>query len=449
MALPGLHSLFWKLALLLVTFTLLLISLSWFWSQRVELHTSYLSSSAKQQLQAYADEAEQAWRAGGPPGAERFLQALAAREASEALLLDKQLQPLGSQPLSDAQRERLTFMRQLDWPMSRRSSTLPYIDIPFTDKAGHLVIQLPERFRPWAYRGPLLLLTRALLPGVLALLFCVGLYWVLIAPLVRLREQANALHADDLSARAGVVAQRRDELGELARAFDHMAERLQGTVALQRQLLRDVSHELRTPLSRLRVASESGLDSVQLSQRVLHEVQLMQQLVGDTLELAWLDTERPRLAPEPVQLAALWDVLRENACFESAWSAQRLVYAVEADCWLYCNLNALAQALENILRNAIRFSPTGGVVRLAGRREGADWHLWLEDQGPGVAAQHLQRIFLPFSRLDGARPGDGGFGLGLSIARSAVTGQGGRIVAENAEPGLRMHLYLPALPAEA
>jgi two-component system sensor histidine kinase PfeS len=444
MSLPGLHSLFWKLAALLVTFTLLLISLSWFWSQRVELHTSYLSAPAKQQLQAYADAAEQAWLEGGAAGVDEFLQELREREVSEALLLDTELQALGSQTLTAQQRERLTFMRQLDWPMSRRSAELPYIDIPFANGEGHLVIQLPERFRPWEYRQPLLWLTRALLPAMLALLFCMGLYRVLIAPLVRLREQANALHCDDLSARAGAVARRHDELGELGRAFDHMAERLQGTVELQRQLLRDLSHELRTPLSRLRVAAEGGLQDQSLTQRVMHEVQLMQQLVGDTLELAWLDTERPRLVREQVDLAALWDMLCERVCFESGWTPERLVYAVAPGCHLSCNLNALARALENILRNAIRYSPEAGLIRLSGKAQAGEWHLWLEDQGPGVPEQQLAQIFLPFTRLNGARPGDGGFGLGLSIARSAIDGQGGRIYAENAHPGLRIHLHLPS-----
>ena len=444
MALPGLHSLFWKLAALLVTFTLLLISLSWFWSQRVELHTSYLSQPAKQQLQAYTDAAEQA-ALEGADAVDRFLQRLREHEASEALLLDNELRPLGSQALTPQQRERLTFMRQLDWPMSRRSAELPYIDMPFASGEGHLVIQLPERFRPWEYRQPLLWVTRGLLPGMLALLFCVGLYRVLIAPLVRLREQANALHCDDLSARAGAVARRHDELGELGRAFDHMAERLQGTVELQRQLLRDLSHELRTPLSRLRVAVEGGLQGQSLTQRVVDEVQLMQQLVGDTLELAWLDTERPRLAHQPVDLEALWDMLCERACFENAWGPERLVYAVAPDCHLSCNLNALARALENILRNAIRYSPEAGLVRLCGKAQAGQWHLWLEDQGPGVPQRQLEQIFLPFTRLNGARPGDGGFGLGLSIARSAINGQGGRIYAENADPGLRIHLYLPAV----
>ncbi|MNG17554.1 Sensor protein PfeS [compost metagenome] len=107
------------------------------------------------------------------------------------------------------------------------------------------------------------------------------------------------------------------------------------------------------------------------------------------------------------------------------------------------NLNSLAQALENILRNAIRHSPGTGVIRLGGRRQGDHWLLWLEDQGGGIAEADLERIFAPFTRLDGSRPGDGGFGLGLSIARNAIVRQGGRLWAQNTGQGLRLNMQLP------
>ena len=100
--------------------------------------------------------------------------------------------------------------------------------------------------------------------------------------------------------------------------------------------------------------------------------------------------------------------------------------------------------MENILRNAIRHSPPDGTVSLSGQREGDQWHLWIDDQGGGVAPEELERIFAPFIRLDGSRPGDGGFGLGLSIARNALRLQGGSLWAENVGQGLRVHLRLPA-----
>jgi two-component system sensor histidine kinase PfeS len=355
------------------------------------------------------------------------------------------LQSLSSDPLNEQEIQHLTFLRGLDWPIHKQNR--PWLRIPFPKEpsAGSLVIELPERFLPGKYRLFWRVITNGVIPGLFTLLLCVGLYRLLVVPLNNLREQANAWRADQLNVRlSSGITQRPDELGELARAFDSMSERLQSTVALQQQLLRDLSHELRTPLSRLRVASESEQGLVQLRERIGREVDGMQRLVEDTLQLAWLDTDRTPLPEEAIQIQALWEMLTDNACYESGWPSLQLQCSVEASCWVRGNLNTLAQALENILRNAIRHSPAGGVVRLDGRRDGDFWHLWLEDQGGGVAEGDLERIFSPFTRLDGSRPGDGGFGLGLSIARNAVQRQGGSIWAENSGAGLRLNLRLVA-----
>ena len=194
----------------------------------------------------------------------------------------------------------------------------------------------------------------------------------------------------------------------------------------------------------MRVACDGETDEQRLRERLSREIDGMQRLVEDTLQLAWLDAERSPVAKEAIQIQALWDMLAENASYESHWPLTQLHCAVDANCWVQGNLNGLAQALENLLRNAIRHSPAHGRVTLQGRREGASWHLWLEDEGGGVAETDLERIFDPFTRLDGSRPGDGGFGLGLSIARNALVRQGGALWAQNTAQGLRLNMRLPA-----
>jgi len=443
--LPGRHSLFWKLAFLLVAFCLLMIWLSWSWGRYMEERNQFLSDEARGTLSRYASQAEQAWQHGGRSGVDDWLQSMELREASWVGVIGGNLQSLSSDPLNEQEIQHLTFLRGLDWPIHKKNR--PWLRIPFPKEpsAGSLVIELPERFLPGKYRLFWRVITNGVIPGLFTLLLCVGLYRLLVVPLNNLREQANAWRADQLNVRlSSGITQRPDELGELARAFDSMSERLQSTVALQQQLLRDLSHELRTPLSRLRVASESEQSLLQLRERIGREVDGMQRLVEDTLQLAWLDTDRTPLPDEAIQIQALWEMLTDNACYESGWPSLQLQCSVEASCWVRGNLNTLAQALENILRNAIRHSPAGGIVRLDGRRDGDFWHLWLEDQGGGVAEGDLERIFSPFTRLDGSRPGDGGFGLGLSIARNAVQRQGGRIWAENAGTGLRLNLRLLA-----
>ncbi|CRM53762.1 Sensor protein PfeS [Pseudomonas sp. 24 E 1] len=116
------------------------------------------------------------------------------------------------------------------------------------------------------------------------------------------------------------------------------------------------------------MARDSEQDLAQLRERLGREIDAMQRLVEDSLQLAWLDTERAPLPQEDIQLQALWDMLRENACFESDWPASRLPCLLGTECWVRGNLNALAQALENILRNAIRHSPFA-----CGRRGQPGW----------------------------------------------------------------------------
>ncbi|WP_277372076.1 sensor histidine kinase [Pseudomonas sp. AA-38] len=445
MRLPHRHSLLWRLTGALALFCLLLASLYVDLGRLLLEASSYLTPSTRQVLRGYAQQAETAWRQDGTPGVDAFLQRLQAQESVWAVVVDADKASLSSTPLTQEERQRLDFVRSLDFSVGRPGGT-PAFHIPFSDGQGRLVLELPRHLDPRRYSDLWNLLLQRVLPALLAVLFGLVLYRVLIAPLASLQRQAAALSAGDLSARLGSrMKRRRDELGELARTFDHMAERLEGTVAFQRQLLRDLSHELRTPLARLRVAGEGEQDAEALRQRLAREVQEMEKLVGDALELVWLDTERPSLPLEEVDVVRLWDVLRENAGFETGWPVERMPCDLPADCRVLGHLNGLAQALENILRNAIRHSPPGGVVRLAGRREGGQWLLWIEDQGPGVAEGELETIFRPFTRLSAARPGGDGFGLGLAIARSMIATQGGELWAENAAPGLRLRLRLQSV----
>ena len=141
-------------------------------------------------------------------------------------------------------------------------------------------------------------------------------------------------------------------------------------------------------------------------------------------------------------VASVWEALAQDAHFETGWPLDRLVCELDSRCQLHVHLNSFAQALENILRNAIRHSPEQGVIRLSGLREGDCWWLVIEDQGPGVAKDDLERIFEAYLRLDGTV--GTGFGLGLSIARRAIELQGGELWATQGSQGLRMNLRLPA-----
>lgn len=439
---PGRHSIFWRLVVLVAGFCLAMIWAADYIGKQIDHRTSYLSEDARTILEDYAVEAGAALRQ-GPQVLARWLTELRRKEDSWAVVVDHNLHPQGSQRLSDDERQLLTFVRHHDWPMSRRGERLPLISVPLGETGDQLIMRLPERLRPWRNHTVLTLLAVYLLPVVLSVLFCWLLYSLLISPLERLRRQANALRGNELDTLIPPsIARRRDELGELGRSLEYLTQRLRDVIAQQQQLLRDLSHELRTPLSRLRVACESELQGEELRDRVEREVGSMQQLAHNTLELAWLDSEQPRFECQPVDIEALWEVLCEDACFESGWPRERIRSELPEGCQVLGNLNALAQAMENVLRNAIRHSPEQGIVCLTARRSEGWWSLSIEDQGSGVAENDLQVIFRPFSRLSAARPGGDGFGLGLAIAHGMVRMQGGRIWAENGHKGLRVTIRL-------
>lgn len=325
--LPGKHSLFWKLACLLIAFCLLMIWLSWSWGRYMEEQNAYVAEESREILRGYAAGAELAWSTQGRAGVDAWLALMAKRESTWIGVIGNDLQSLSSTPLSDKESQRLTFLRGLEWPVSRHVKGLPWMKIPFPvdPGAGSLVIELPQRFMPGRYQLFWRVVTNGVIPGLFTLLLCIGLYRLLIMPLNQLREQANAWRADQLNTRMSREAtSRQDELGELGRAFDHMSERLQGTVVLQQQLLRDMSHELRTPLSRLRVACDSEQDLTQLRERLGREIDAMQRLVEDSLQLAWLDSERTPLPNEDIQLPALWDMLRKTPALKV--TGRRRVY---------------------------------------------------------------------------------------------------------------------------
>ncbi|WP_312935883.1 sensor histidine kinase [Pseudomonas sp.] len=438
------HPLLWKLAGLQVSFCLLLVWLIWTWGLSVERSTYFLSLADRDYLARYAQQAEQAWQRGGAAGIEAWRRQVEHTEQTWVAVIGPQLQSLGPTPLTAEQASHLTFMRKLDWPMSRRlRDELPYVSIEFAEhpEQGRVVMQLPERLLPTGLTAWTHVITHGVAPALLALLMGLALYRHLVVPLNRLRDRADALRADELDSPALPFVQRRDELGELAQAFEHMAVRLRQSLEQQRLLLRTLSHELRTPLARLRIAHDSHLPAQQLRERLDREIADMQTLLENTLDLAWLDTEQPSLSTEPVLLVSVWEALCEDLCFESGWERARLPCTLGAECRVQAHLDSLAQALENLMRNAIRHSPAGGTVSLNGWREGDHWHLRVSDQGPGVPEADLERIFIPYQRLENS---GAGFGLGLPIARRAIELQGGRLWASNDGPGLSLHLTLPA-----
>ena len=301
------------------------------------------------------------------------------------------------------------------------------------------------------------------LPGLAILiissgLVCYFLSWYLTKPIVRLRAATRQLAAGDLTARTGAPAsKRRDEVACLMRDFDAMAERLETLVNAQARLLNDISHELRSPLARLSVAlglarQRSGIESADMLDRIELEASRLNELIGRILTLARLEDGEQGVPPTPVSLAELVASVAEDAEFE-AQARHCHVHAVIPDGnWeVRGNASLLHSAVENVVRNAIRYTHerTSVEVELV-REEGANGPeavIKVSDSGPGVPPEALEKLFQPFYRLDDARGRlTGGVGLGLAITERAVRFHGGRVSAHNrAEGGLRVEIRLPLI----
>jgi signal transduction histidine kinase len=242
---------------------------------------------------------------------------------------------------------------------------------------------------------------------------------------------------------------RQDDLALLAADFDTMAERVQTLLETKQQLLRDVSHELRSPLTRLQLAlslarRQDGGTERQLA-RIACEADRLEQLIARTLKLVRLERPVNALQGVTVDVGGLLQTIAQDVAIEA--EARNCTVSVQADRGLEVtgDPELLRSAFENVIRNAVRYGPSGSVVAVsAARGEGIE--VAVRDRGPGVPEKDLKLIFEPFYRVDAARDrAGGGEGLGLAIAARAIGVHGGTIEARNlAEGGLEVTMRLPA-----
>jgi two-component system sensor histidine kinase CpxA len=289
-------------------------------------------------------------------------------------------------------------------------------------------------------------------------LVCYLLAWYLTMPIVRLRAAARQLAAGDLTARSGSPAsQRGDEVAGLVRDFDAMAERLEILVKAQSRLLNDISHELRSPLARLNVAlglarQRAGVESTDMLDRIELEASRLNELIGRILTLARLEDGEQGVPQTPVPLGELVASVAEDAEFEAQERRCHVHTSIPDGDWGVRGKDSLLHsAVENVVRNAIRYTAEGTSVEIALSNEecagGREAVLRVSDSGPGVPADALEKMFEPFYRLDDARGRlTGGVGLGLAITERAVRFHGGKVAAFNrAEGGLRVEIRLPLI----
>ena len=314
----------------------------------------------------------------------------------------------------------------------------------------------PRLGEPGSFAFGLRMITRSFLPVLLVGgLFCYWLAKYLSTPIVQLRGATHELSAGNLGARVDQkLLKRRDELGYLGRDFNVMAGRIESLMVAQRRLLADISHELRSPLARQGVAlglarRNAGPQATPALDRIEREAGRINEMIGQLLTLSRVESGAERLQNEKVDLAALVKEVADDADFE-ARGRERSVRIVKSESLMIRGVFELVRsAIENVVRNAVRYTEAGTQVEVALMSETVNRDrfavITVRDHGKGVPEESIKEIFRPFYRVEDDRDRKtGGTGLGLSIAARAVHLHQGTIKASNAsDGGLIVEIRLP------
>ncbi len=445
------------------------IFLSFWLAQALFLVLATLVTLAIRQRAESAWEAEQAqilsqavqtYETGGQAALAQYLDQVRQSQGVRAYLLDENDQELSGRRSRDwakdgeHRRPRSSRGGFLGWMAARPQRQ------SITSASGHryTLVMFPPPHGPFGDLGihGLGIFIAILSSG----LVCYLLARYLTSPVVRLRAATQKLAAGDLTARAGVPPPgRHDEIAELVRDFDTMADRLETSVKAQARLLNDISHELRSPLARLNVAlglsrQRSGPEAQSALERIELEANRLNELIGRLLTIARLESGDQAMKRVPIRLQELIREIAQDADFEAQSRKCRVDVTKVDDCMVIGDPSLLRSAIENVVRNAIQYTREGTDVQIGLECRqgtyGTEAVIKISDSGPGVPAEALDKLFRPFYRIDDARGRQtGGVGLGLAIAERAVRLHGGTIQASNrSEGGLMIEIRLPALPAK-
>jgi two-component system sensor histidine kinase CpxA len=407
-----------------------------------------------------ASQAAQAYERGGEPELHKYLSEMERAIRDRAYFFDDQGKELSGRRPPEWARELAQGAKTKSgfwgWLASDRRISQAIVG----PSGQHYMLVLERPVAPHIFFVP----NRTPGMGILLAILTSGLVCFLLAryvtaPVVRLRAATHRLAAGDLTARAGALRTgRRDELAELVRDFDSMAERIENLVNAQSRLLNDISHELRSPLARLSVAlglarQRTGPEATATLDRIEREANRLNELIGRLLMLARLEGGESGTDKIRVRLDHLLRDVAEDAGFEAQGRNCRVTCPSVDSCEVLGNPALLRSAIENVVRNALRYTGEGTEVEVRldciEQANGSEAVIRVMDNGPGVPEESLDKMFQPFYRIADARERQtGGVGLGLSITERAVRLHGGSVRAMNRPGGgLMVEMRIPSLMA--
>lgn len=449
-------NLFFKIFLWFLAAIALMIGTMLFlnWTVQTEPVVSRWRLSVRSQTNIYAETAVQVFKSEGESGLNELLARIRKHESiGEVDLIGDKGHNYLSEGVNAANytdfvaramaSDSVEIENQPETALSARKLTL-------SDGSQYVLIVRWERPRmiPFFGESPL----RYARYGALlfaALLLCWALARYLSSPIGKLRRATQRLADGDLSARvAGEVGNRLDEISALAKDFDVMAERIESLIDSQKRLSRDISHELRSPLSRLNVALEIAKkkatpDSAPQLERIENESHRLNEMISRLLTLSKLETGARDFERHELNLRSLVEQVVSDAEFE-AGAKGRSVKLVSADeCRVVGSEGLIQSAVENVLRNAVKYTREGTEVKVWVERQNGNANVKIMDHGGGVPDDELANLFRPFYRVGEARDrGSGGTGLGLAIAEQAIRAHEGTISAKNEADGLIVEISL-------
>ena len=381
------------------------------------------------------DNAQIALEEGGPSRLERMLTRLNKTFSARHFLIDD----AGFDLVDGSDRSSFLHMAAtFPEPPIQHGEKIFIVSIP--TQGSRLLVELQAPGNP-----------ASLLPFYLWIFLLIAVFGYALAaylgrPLRNLTKTVERFGNGELNARTSST--RNDEIGELARAFDRMAERTESLMTAQRRLLQDVSHELRSPLARLSLAirlartQEDGRNSLD---RVTKDVDRLTTLVNELLALTEAEGDTVVRNRKSIHLHELLELISQENALEADAKQCRFQIELRNRVTVEADPELLRRSIENILRNALRHSPIHRTIEMMLDRKENDVILTVRDFGPGVDDDSLTQIFEPFYRVETDRNrSSGGVGLGLAIARRAISLHGGHISAANAHPGLLVTIQLPA-----
>ncbi len=301
-------------------------------------------------------------------------------------------------------------------------------------------------------RSPRILLVRFGAALLIGGLLCAWLAWHLTKPIRQLSAASRQLANGNLSVRvAGVIGQRRDEISDLGHDFDYMAEHLQVMIDGQKQLLQNISHELRSPLARIHVAmalaqKKDNEDVKRELDRIELEANRLESLIAQILTLSKQQESNVNNLEEYIDIADLLKTIIADAEYEAANKKCHVTLESKTNPIIRANGELLHRALENVIRNAVRYTTSSSTVSVVLQKKTQNDCIDISicDEGPGVPEEFLSSLFEPFVRVANSRDRDsGGYGLGLAITRHAIILHGGNVKAYNHGGGLCVKIELP------